>query len=146
MSKQLRHNLDDLDVLVARAAAASKLPAPYVAKDFWVTEVLRAASVDRIVTMPDGTTAPVSFVFKGGTSLSRVFGILDRFSEDVDLLAVFPDGATRNARNKVIKQVDVDVTTHLGLDKADVAVDSSTTGVKRYTTYPYPAADSHSGH
>jgi predicted nucleotidyltransferase component of viral defense system len=26
-----------------------------------------------------------SLVFKGGTSLSKVFGVIDRFSEDIDL-------------------------------------------------------------
>jgi predicted nucleotidyltransferase component of viral defense system len=25
-------------------------------------------------------------VFKGGTSLSKVFGLIDRFSEDIDLI------------------------------------------------------------
>lgn len=145
MSEQLRRSLDDLDALVERAAAARGVPAPYVEKDFWVTEVLRAAAVDRVVAMPDGSTAPVVFLFKGGTSLSRVFGIVDRFSEDVDLLAVFPGGAATNARHKVLKQVDADVTTHLGLTKADVDVGASTTGVKRYTTYHYPVTEYDAG-
>lgn len=141
MSERLRQRPDDLDALVAQTASARGLPAPYVEKDFWVTEVLRAASVDRVVAMPDGSTAPVTFLFKGGTSLSRVFGIVDRFSEDVDLLAVFPAGATSNARHKVLKQVDVDVTAHLRLTKHDVTVGASTTGVKRYTTYQYPVEE-----
>ena len=141
MSERLRGNLDDLDALVARTATARGLPAPYVEKDFWVTEVLRAAAVDRVVVMPDGSTAPVTFLFKGGTSLSRVFGIVDRFSEDVDLLAVFPEGAATNARHKVLKQVDTDVTAHLGLIKGEVVVGASTTGVKRYTTYHYPMTE-----
>lgn len=141
MSKQLRQHPDDLDALVAQTASARGLPAPYVEKDFWVTEVLRAASLNRDVSMPDGSTAPVTFLFKGGTSLSRVFGIVDRFSEDVDLLAVFPAGATSNARHKVLKQVDADVTTHLRLTKHDVTVGPSTTGVKRYTTYQYPVEE-----
>ncbi|WP_277213155.1 nucleotidyl transferase AbiEii/AbiGii toxin family protein [Isoptericola croceus] len=141
MTDQLCRHPDDLEALVARTAAARGLPAPYVEKDFWVTEVLRAASVDRTVGMPDGSTAPVVFLFKGGTSLSRVFGIVDRFSEDVDLLAVFPDGAAANARHKVLKQVDTDVTAQLGLTKSDVTIGASTTGVKRYTTYHYPVAE-----
>ena len=141
MSARLREHLDDLDALVAQTASARGLAAPYVEKDFWVTEVLRAAVVDRDVAMPDGSTAAVTFLFKGGTSLSRVFGIVDRFSEDVDLLAVFPHGAAAAARHRVLKQVDADVTTHLGLTKADVSVGASTTGVKRYTTYHYPVTD-----
>ncbi|MGH3384101.1 MAG: nucleotidyl transferase AbiEii/AbiGii toxin family protein [Nocardioidaceae bacterium] len=83
----------------------------------------------------------MTFLFKGGTSLSRVFGIVDRFSEDIDLLAVFPDGAATNARHKLLKQVDSDVIAHLGLTKNDVTVGASTTGVKRYTTYHYPVEE-----
>lgn len=141
MSQRLRHHPDDLDALVAQTASARGLPAPYVEKDFWVTEVLRSAAVDREVALPDGSTAPVTFLFKGGTSLSRVFGIVDRFSEDVDLLAVFPEDAATNARHKVLKQIDADVTAHLGLTKSDVTVGASTTGIKRYTTYHYPVEE-----
>lgn len=145
MSELLRQHRDELDALVAQTAAARGLPAPYVEKDFWVTEVLRRAAVDRLVALPDGSSAPVSFVFKGGTSLSRVFGIVDRFSEDVDLLAVFPDGATAGARHKVLKEVDADVTAHLGLTGNEVTVESSTTGIKRYTSYPYPVEEHDDG-
>jgi len=134
VSERLRQHPDDLAALVAQAATAGGLPASYVEKDFWVTEVLRAATVDREVGLPDGSTGRVSFLFKGGTSLSRVFGIVDRFSENVDLLAIFPGGAATNARHKVLKKVDADVTAHLGLTKNDVTVGASTTGVKRYTT------------
>jgi hypothetical protein len=141
VSPQLRQQPDDLDALVAQTGSARGLPGPYVEKDFWVTEVLRAAAVDRQVAMPDGSTAPVTFLFKGGTSLSRVFGIVDRFSEDVDLLAVFPGGAATNARHKVLKKVDTDVAAHLGLATSDVTVGASTTGVKRYTTYHYPVRE-----
>lgn len=117
------------------------MPAVYVEKDFWVTEVLRAASVDRTVTLSDGSTAPTTFTFKGGTSLSRVFGIVERFSEDVDLLAVFPPEASPGACHKVLKEVDQAVTGHLALAKPQVLVGSSTKGVKRYTTYMYPTGN-----
>jgi hypothetical protein len=138
MSERLRDNSDERGVLVVRAAVALGIPPAYVEKDFWVTEVLRAASPTRKLTSSNGATAEVFFVFKGGTSLSRVFRIIDRFSEDVDLLAVFPEGLTATARHTVLKRVDADVTAHLGLNSTRVSVTSSTTGVKRYTTYTYP--------
>ena len=98
--------------------------------------MLRAACAERLISVQNGEVAPVKFVFKGGTSLSRVFRLTQRFSEDIDLLAVFPVGASNPARHRVLKQVDQDVTEHLGI--AGVVVDgSSTTGVKRYTTYTY---------
>ena len=53
-----------------------------VEKDFWVCFTLHLLFSD-----PELAN---KFVFKGGTSLSKVFGIIDRFSEDVDL-SVDPD-------------------------------------------------------
>lgn len=53
-----------------------------VEKDFWVCFTLRLLfSIPKLAD---------KFVFKGGTSLSKVFGIIKRFSEDVDL-SVDPD-------------------------------------------------------
>lgn len=142
MTERLRDNPDDLEALVGITAEALGMPAVYVEKDFWVTEVLRAASIDRSVELPDGSTAPVTFTFKGGTSLSRVFGIIERFSEDVDLLAVFPSEAAAGARHKVLKEVDQAARSHLALVNPQILVGSSTTGIKRYTTYLYPTGNS----
>ena len=141
MTDRLRDNPDDLEALVGATAEALGISAVYVEKDFWVTEVLRSASVDRSVALPGGSTAPVTFTFKGGTSLSRVFRIVERFSEDVDLLAVFPSEATAGARHKVLKEVDQAVRSHLTLENSRVLVGSSTKGVKRYSTYIYPTGN-----
>ena len=56
MTERLRDNPDDLEALVGITAEALGMPAVYVEKDFWVTEVLRAASIDRSVEFPDGST------------------------------------------------------------------------------------------
>jgi len=53
-----------------------------VEKDFWVCFMLRL-----LFTTPELAD---KFVFKGGTSLSKVFGIIKRFSEDIDI-SVDPD-------------------------------------------------------
>lgn len=52
------------------------LPAFAIEKDWWVVQTLR------IIFEMD--LAP-HLVFKGGTSLSKAWGLIDRFSEDVDL-------------------------------------------------------------
>jgi hypothetical protein len=49
-------------------------------KDFWVSWLLS-------LLFAQPALAPF-LVFKGGTSLSKVFGVIDRFSEDVDLCLV----------------------------------------------------------
>ena len=52
--------------------------APYaVEKDWWVVKILSA-----IFEMEVGK----SMVFKGGTSLSKAWGLIERFSEDIDLV------------------------------------------------------------
>ena len=53
-----------------------------VEKDFWV-----CFSLHLLFSIP---SLADKFVFKGGTSLSKVFGIIKRFSEDIDLF-VDPD-------------------------------------------------------
>ena len=47
-----------------------------IEKDWWVTVTLKALFQ---------TDCRDSLIFKGGTSLSKGFGIIERFSEDIDL-------------------------------------------------------------
>ena len=58
------------------AAGRSGRPAHLLEKDIWVVWALSA-----IYDSPLGD----SLTFKGGTSLSKVYKVLDRFSEDIDL-------------------------------------------------------------
>lgn len=62
------------------AALVLRLNAIILEKDFWVSWLLR-------LLFSQAELAPF-LVFKGGTSLSKVFGVIDRFSEDVDLCLV----------------------------------------------------------
>ena len=61
---------------LAQAANASGRPPHLLEKDVWVVLSLR-----HLFTAP---YAP-HLVFKGGTSLSKAYGVIQRFSEDVDL-------------------------------------------------------------
>jgi Nucleotidyl transferase AbiEii toxin, Type IV TA system len=67
---------DDLTALVAAAAELLGLPAGVVEKDYWVTQALRALQAEYAD----------EFIFKGGTSLSKAYGLIERFSEDIDIL------------------------------------------------------------
>lgn len=64
--------------LFGETAARRALPAALVEKDFWVCWTLM-----QLFTMP---SLRGHIVFKGGTSLSKVFGAIHRFSEDIDLI------------------------------------------------------------
>ena len=76
----LREDPDAFDALRDLTADALDIDPGAIEKDYWATEVLRSS------------IAPVSgvdeFVFKGGTSLSKAHGIIERFSEDIDVLVV----------------------------------------------------------
>lgn len=71
-------SLSDKDKIDALETAASKLgrPADLLEKDIWVVWALNALF---------DSALGESLVFKGGTSLSKVYKAIDRFSEDVDV-------------------------------------------------------------
>jgi len=64
--------------LFSETAAQRGMTPAIVEKDFWVTWTL-----DKLFSHPDLSRI---LMFKGGTSLSKVFGLIERFSEDVDLI------------------------------------------------------------
>lgn len=137
----LRDHPEDLQGLIGAAAAARALDQIFLEKDFWVTEVLRAATAPRTLVARDRSEHPVGTIFKGGTSLSRVYGLIERFSEDVDLLVRFPAvDASPGAKDKVLKAICDAVADHLRLDAAQVTAVSATTGIKRDVRYHYPGS------
>ena len=69
---------DRSDVFTAAAQRLGTLPS-YIEKDFWVSLVLDALYNG----LPAGHPR---LLFKGGTSLSKAFGIIRRFSEDIDIV------------------------------------------------------------
>lgn len=64
--------------LFQETAAQLGMSPAVVEKDFWVCWVLK-----QLFSEPDLSSR---MVFKGGTTLSKVFGLIDRFSEDIDLI------------------------------------------------------------
>ena len=66
----------DRAALFQTAGQQSGLPVNIIEKDFWVCWML-----DRLWS---ASFAP-HLIFKGGTSLSKCFGLIQRFSEDIDI-------------------------------------------------------------
>jgi hypothetical protein len=68
-----------------------------VEKDYYVTMILKILS-----------EAKYNVVFKGGTSLSKAFGIIDRFSEDIDITFAEHLGEKRRKRLKyeILKPIE----------------------------------------
>ena len=68
---------EDQREALAVAAAESGWPANLLEKDIWVVWALQTLGAERPLLE--------TLTFKGGTSLSKAYGLIDRFSEDVDL-------------------------------------------------------------
>ena len=71
---------EDQKEALAVAASESGWPAYLLEKDIWVVWALQILGTDQQLLQ--------SLTFKGGTSLSKAHGLIDRFSEDVDLTVV----------------------------------------------------------
>ena len=67
----------DQALIIRETAARRGLLPVMVEKDFWVSWTLAV-----LFAHPEFGS---QLVFKGGTSLSKVFGVIERFSEDIDL-------------------------------------------------------------
>lgn len=87
---------------------------PVLEKDVWVCWTLRA-----LFGMPDA----LPMAFKGGTSLSKVYNAISRFSEDVDITIAhnalddsidpFNPSSSRNARSRYSDTLKGKVATHV---------------------------------
>jgi predicted nucleotidyltransferase component of viral defense system len=85
---------EDFDAVLAAAGEQLGLRAGVVEKDYWVTQALRG--MQRAFTD--------AFIFKGGTSLSKAYGLIQRFSEDIDIL-LRDEELSKSGREKRMKQI-----------------------------------------
>lgn len=77
MDSFLALSRQDQKLLIEQTAARKGWMAGSVEKDFWVCWTLR-----QLFALP---ALAGHLTFKGGTSLSKAWGLIDRFSEDIDL-------------------------------------------------------------
>ncbi|OFZ79182.1 MAG: hypothetical protein A2583_00635 [Bdellovibrionales bacterium RIFOXYD1_FULL_53_11] len=77
MSQIHRQAPEERRVFFAEAETETGIPFPIIEKDFWVVWTL-----DRLFSIPELKS---HLTFKGGTSLSKVYRIIERFSEDIDV-------------------------------------------------------------
>jgi hypothetical protein len=68
---------DERELFFRTAADVQNMSFEIIEKDFWVVWIL-----ERLFSLKNVKSF---LTFKGGTSLSKVYGLIDRFSEDIDL-------------------------------------------------------------
>lgn len=94
---------DERRLYIEQAAVRRNASPVVLEKDFWVCWLLGVLF---------GSEFSGSLVFKGGTSLSKVFGVIERFSEDIDLslspefLKLPEAGLSRTQADKWMKRAE----------------------------------------
>lgn len=98
----------------------------YVEKDYWVTLALHT-----IFSHEFGKET----VFKGGTALSKCYNMIERFSEDIDLVVLRNEDETGNQLKNKLKKITKTVASEL----VEVEVEGIThkKGMIRKTAYNY---------
>ena len=76
------HEHEDFKYFIIEAAKQVNLSEFIVEKDYWVTYLLKNLVKSEFAD---------EFVFKGGTCLSKAYNLIERFSEDIDLLMLETD-------------------------------------------------------
>lgn len=123
---KLHEDPEILSELVAATAEQIGLPEVYIEKDYWVTKALKHLSESDLYE---------DVVFKGGTSLSKAYRIIDRFSEDIDL-AIFSNDRTNNQIKRTLRKVESIAASGLSHKEDDPRLTKGST--YRKTVYAYP--------
>ena len=97
----LHSNRELFEQAILRTADATGIAASIIEKDYYVTEFLRRM-----------TSYQPDMVFKGGTSLSKCYKLIQRFSEDIDLNV---EDRPSEGQRKALKRNILAVVDDLGL-------------------------------
>jgi hypothetical protein len=98
----------DFDQVILQAAERFQLRPAIIEKDYYVTEVLRIIAA----------TAGDKVIFKGGTSLSKGWNLIQRFSEDIDIFLdplAFEPPLTKRGIDRELKSLRDAVAAHPAL-------------------------------
>ena len=78
----LDNNTKQFSDAIRAASEHLNIAAIYIEKDYWITKILQQLSK---------TPQASNIVWKGGTSLSKGYRLIDRFSSDIDVAVVIPE-------------------------------------------------------
>lgn len=94
----LHQNKDIFSDIIAEVSFSRGIPEQFIEKDYYVSLLLRKI----VDSYP-------SVVFKGGTSLSKCYGLIDRFSEDIDISVHYSvninDKVRRELKEKIVNAI-----------------------------------------
>lgn len=116
---------------IRAASEHLKINQVFVEKDYWITLVLNRLSKTKYVN---------ETVFKGGTSLSKGFGLINRFSEDIDLAIIDASAKSGNEVKRLIRALEKEITSEL--NEVNLKEITSKGSKFRKTVFEYSSIDS----
>lgn len=105
-----------------------KIPAIYVEKDYWVTYALFTIFNNDIGK---------DTVFKGGTALSKYYNMIERFSEDIDLVVLRREGETDSKLKSKLKLKAISTVVETVLSEITIEGITHKKGMNRKTAHSY---------
>lgn len=123
---KLHENISLYRDAIRFTAQQMNLKPEYVEKDYWVTYALFTIFKSEIGK---------DTVFKGGTALSKCYQMIERFSEDIDLVVLRREGETDSKLKSKLKTISREVETIL----PEVPIEGIThkMGMNRKTAHSY---------
>ncbi|HPD65397.1 MAG TPA: nucleotidyl transferase AbiEii/AbiGii toxin family protein [Bacteroidia bacterium] len=100
----LHHNLKLFSDTLRAVSQQMEIKLEFVEKDYWITLILNRLAKSKYVN---------EAVFKGGTSLSKGYNLIERFSEDVDIAIINNKGKSGNEIKTLIRTVEKEITSDL---------------------------------
>jgi predicted nucleotidyltransferase component of viral defense system len=116
--------------MVRAASQHLDIKSEFVEKDYWITLVLSRLAKSKYFS---------EAVFKGGTSLSKGYNLIERFSEDVDIAIIHDKGKTGNEIKNIIRTIEKEIT----LDLTELKMDGVTSKGSRFrkSVFEYVSTD-----
>jgi hypothetical protein len=124
---RLHENISLFKDAVTATAQQMDILEIYVEKDYWVTYALKTVFASESKNYS---------IFKGGTALSKCYKIIERFSEDIDLVVLREEGESGNSLTRKIKAISVIV--GKVLEEVNKEGITSKSGRLRKTAHEYP--------
>ena len=90
--------------LINFSANSLNIRPEFIEKDYWISRALQRMSQN-----PNSQKV----VFKGGTSLSKAYHLINRFSEDIDIAVIEADSFSGNQLKMLIKRLAKDMASDL---------------------------------
>lgn len=116
---RLHHNTKLYSDTLRAASQHLGIKLEFVEKDYWITLVLCRLAKSKYID---------ESVFKGGTSLSKGYNLIERFSEDVDIAIINDKGKTGNEIKTIIRTIEKEITP----DLAELQMDGVTSKGSRF--------------